>query len=349
MSLEESCMRYREKNNKSARNEAAYVLEEVDRLVKAGQVVEVKTAPRCTNPLSVAFKINTDGTIKKRLVIDLSRWVNKFVIPNRFRMTQFKDVLEQSVKGDYQSVYGISKAYHHIRLHPDSYELVGFCVEDLEGVEHYYHYVVVVFGLGPAGQALGRLMRPLLRYLTLQGIRNLVYVDDGHVAAALKANVDRDYATTLKTFKLAGFLVAKEKSDAPGCSAQRKEYLGFVIDTDTLSVEVPKQKMDRIKQILTEFFKSPRHKVRTVASVLGKLISLEPALGKSVLVGTRLATIAVVVATEVTEMSKRKRNPWERTITLDLETMEAMADVSSQLDSWKGFPVRAWHTGISLS
>jgi hypothetical protein len=31
------------------------------------------------------------------------------------------------------------------------------------------------------------------------------------------------------------------------------------------------------------------------------------------------------------------------------ETMEAMADVSSQLDSWNGFPVRAWHTGISFS
>jgi hypothetical protein len=146
--------------------------------VKAGQVVEVKTAHRCTNPLSVAFKINPDGPIKKRLVIDLSRWVNKFVVPDQFCMTQFKDVLEQSVKGDYQSLYNIRKADHHIRLHPNSYDLVGFCVEELEGVKHYYHYVVGFFGLGPAGQALGRLMRPLLQYLTLQGIRNLVYVDD---------------------------------------------------------------------------------------------------------------------------------------------------------------------------
>jgi hypothetical protein len=107
--------------------------------------------------------------------------------------------------------------------------------------------------------------------------------------------------------------------------------------------------MDRIKLILTEILKSLTHKVRTIASVLQNLISLEPALGKSVLVGTRLATITVVVATEVTEMSKRKRNPWETTITLDSETMEVMAGVVSQLDSWNGFPVQAWHTRISLS
>jgi hypothetical protein len=80
--------------------------------------------------------------------------------------------------------------------------------------------------------------------------------------------------------------------------------LGFIIDTETLTVEVPKPKMDQIKGILAKFLETPKHKVRAIASVLGKLISFEPALGKSVLVGTRLATITVVAATEVSEASK---------------------------------------------
>jgi hypothetical protein len=82
---------------------------------------------------------------------------------------------------------------------------------------------------------------------------------------------------------------------------------------------------------------------------LGKLISLELALGKLVLVGTRLATITVVAATKVSEASKRRRSPWESIIVLDDETMEALTDVGRSLDAWNGFPVRAWHTGISLS
>jgi hypothetical protein len=198
-------------------------------------------------------------------------------------------------------------------------------------------------------RALGRVMRPILRYLADHGVRNMVYVDDGHVVASTKLKADKDYALTIMTFKSAGFLVAAEKSDALGSSALRKEYLGFIIDTETLTVEVPKPKMDRIKGILAKFLETPKHKVRAVASVLGKLISLEPALGKSVLVGTRLATITVVAATEVSEASKRRRSPWESIIVLDDETMEALTDVGRSSDAWKGFPVRAWHTGISLS
>jgi hypothetical protein len=152
----------------------------------------------CVNPLNVAFKVNAEGSIKRRLVIDLSRWVNKFIFQDRYKMAQFKDALSQSSKGDYQSVFDISKAYHHLRLAPELYELVGFCVMDKEGKEGYYQYVVVVFGLGPAGQALGRVMRPILTYLYLLGIRIMMYVDDGKTAAGSKQQADSNYATTIK-------------------------------------------------------------------------------------------------------------------------------------------------------
>jgi hypothetical protein len=64
--------RYRERNNQSARNEMDFVRKEVARLVEGGQVIKVDSPPTCVNPLSVAFKVNGDGSIKKRLVIDLS-------------------------------------------------------------------------------------------------------------------------------------------------------------------------------------------------------------------------------------------------------------------------------------
>jgi hypothetical protein len=174
-----------------------FVRSEVARLLADGQIGESKTPVLCTNPLSVAFKVNTGGSIKKRLVIDLSRWVNGFITPDKFCMARFQDALAQSSKGDYQSIFDISKAYHHLRLDPESYDLVGFCVPDKNGKgERYYHYVVVVFGLGPARQALGRVMRPLLAYLSLRGISNMMYVDDGRTSAATKKRGDYDYVST---------------------------------------------------------------------------------------------------------------------------------------------------------
>jgi hypothetical protein len=38
------------------------------------------------------------------------------------------------------------------------------------------HFVVVVFGLAPAGQLLGRIMRPILVFLSSRGVRLMVYV-----------------------------------------------------------------------------------------------------------------------------------------------------------------------------
>jgi hypothetical protein len=326
-----------------------FVRSEVKRLVQGGQVIEVDKAPMCTNPLSVAFKVNGDGSIKRRLVIDLSRWINKLLIPDKYKMSRFQDALSQSSPGDFQSVCDISKAYHHIRLHPDSYCLVGFCVEDEDGKERFYHYVVVVFGLGPAGQALGRVMRPILRTLADLGIRNLVYVDDGIVIASSKLRADADYEITLNLFKSAGFVVAEEKSDPIGASAQRKEYLGFLIDIASMTVEVPELKMSRIRKLLELFLTSNSHKVREIASTVGKLNALEPALGKSVFVGTHLATIALVIATEVSNATKRRKNPWESKLKLDDETMEALREVGERMGDWNGHPIRAWHTGIALS
>jgi hypothetical protein len=105
----------------------------------------------------------------------------------------------------------------------------------------------------------------------------------------------------------------------------------------------------RIKGLLAKFHLSNKHKVREIARMLGKLNALEPALGKAVFVATRLAAIAVVVATEVSDSVRRKRNPWEQVLPLDAENLQALRETGERLDEWNGHPLWAWHTGIALS
>jgi hypothetical protein len=68
-----------------------------------------------------------------------------------------------------------------------------------------------------------------------------------------------------------------------------------------------------------------------------------------ILVGTRLATIAIVAATDVTEAVKRRSNPWSRFIHLDGDTLAVLYDVRRCAGEWNGSPIRCWHTGITLS
>jgi hypothetical protein len=192
-------------------------------------------------------------------------------------------------------------------------------------------------------------MRPILIFLSLKGIRNIMYVDDCRTAAASKAKADKDYETTLSAFQDAGFVVAAEKSDRLGYSAQRKEYLGFVIDTEHMMVQVPAKKLARIRKILDDFMKTHRHKVRDITSVIGKLVSLEPALGRSILVGTRLATIAIVAATKGSEASAKRGSPWSKFIDVNDDIFEALQDVWQYMEEWNGCLICCWHTGIALS
>jgi hypothetical protein len=59
----------------------------------------------------------------------------------------------------------------------------------------------------------------------------------------------------------AGFTIAKEKSDKLGSAAQIKEYLGFEINTLSMTVHVPTAKLDRTKSILKGFIGSKVYKV----------------------------------------------------------------------------------------
>jgi hypothetical protein len=111
---------YEEVDNKSARKNYDFVQEEVARLVDSGQVLEWDAKPRCCNPLTVAIKCLEDGSLKQRLVLDLSGCVNLAVEDDRYRMTTLQDAINSTRKGDFQVVFDLKSAFHHVRLRADS-------------------------------------------------------------------------------------------------------------------------------------------------------------------------------------------------------------------------------------
>ena len=135
----------------------------------------------CCNPITVATKILPDGSTKLRLVIDLSRHVNPSLHETKFRMPTMQDVVDDTFEGEWMAVFDLEAAYHNIRLHPETYCLVGFMVPDEKGEELFYVYVVLPFGLASAALVLYRMTKPVVQFLRLQGVRILLYVDDGRV------------------------------------------------------------------------------------------------------------------------------------------------------------------------
>jgi hypothetical protein len=123
---------YNERNNCSARMEEEFVMSEVERLVKAGLVVPSVDAPLCVNPLSVAFKQTVDGLYKRRFgFIETHKSIG---FSDSYRVTTLGDTLAQTLPGDFQFVFDLEAAYHHVRVHPELYKYLGFCL-DFDGKE----------------------------------------------------------------------------------------------------------------------------------------------------------------------------------------------------------------------
>ena len=100
--------RYEERNNMSYRKERLWANEVVCKLERAKLVRKVKNKELwCVNPLMVA----SSSKGKKRLCLDLSRWVNQVIKALKFRIESTLAALQVIEKDDYLFSFDLKSAY----------------------------------------------------------------------------------------------------------------------------------------------------------------------------------------------------------------------------------------------
>jgi hypothetical protein len=249
-------------------------------------------------------------------------------------MTTLQDAINSTRKGNFQVVFDLKSAFHQVRLHAGSYELMGFKVVDEEGTITYYFNVVFVFGFKVAAQVLGRVLKPVISFLIQNRIPVTLYIDDGLLVGPSKARVVRRYKFALDVFDKAGLLISFEKSSLPEDASTRVEFLGVFIDTLRMCVFASLQKIRDLREVITVVQWAPGIvPVRKLASLVGKLVSLEVAFGPTILVGTRIMSV------QVSEVSDQFGWEWGFVVLSD-DLRASLKRVLASLDLWNGQPMR---------
>ena len=88
--------------------------------------------PHCVDPLTVAYNSH-----KLRLVLDL-RNVNKFDRLHKLKYEDLRTLPMMFHKGDYFFTFDITSAYHHVSIHADFVQYLGFQRTDCSGEIHSY-------------------------------------------------------------------------------------------------------------------------------------------------------------------------------------------------------------------
>jgi hypothetical protein len=98
--------------------------------VKSARILEA--VPYVVNLLTVA--ISDSG--KERLVLDL-RHVNRYIEKQKVKFEGVNEAKQYAKQGNYAVKFDLKSGYHHIDIHPDHQQFLGFSW-NFDGVQKYF-------------------------------------------------------------------------------------------------------------------------------------------------------------------------------------------------------------------
>ena len=273
-----------ERNNKSSLRHPQFVKDSIHQLLESGCVREVSIRPHCVNPLTVA-----QGK-KLRLVLDLSRNVNKYLHLPKFKYENLRTVADIIDPDDFFITFDLSNGYHHVPIAPEHQTYLGFAWDfhtDDGCTTRYFIFSVLAFGLASACFAFTKFMRPFLKKWRGEGKKSSLYLDDGILAAGTYTRALEIRTQVVKDLEAAGLALNRNKSQL--IPTQRGTYLGFIIDTRNMEFEAPAEKIaklsESLRMLLARRFATPKE----IARIAGTVIALAPAFGSITSLFTRQA------------------------------------------------------------
>lgn len=134
--------KYEEENNKSALSNTFFVRKTVLEMQKAGIVKFVDEKPFCVSPLTVAEKIEPNGSKKFRLCWDGSRCVNQCLAQPKVMLSHLQRALEMTSREDFQVKYDLKSAFHHIKIHDSQVKYLGASFVTETGKKQYFVFFI---------------------------------------------------------------------------------------------------------------------------------------------------------------------------------------------------------------
>ena len=198
-----------------------------------------------------------------RPIINL-KGLNTFVETVHFKMEgihMLKDILKP---GDWMTKVNLKDAYFMIPMALHHRRLLRFRWQG-----QTYQFNCLPFGLSSAPWVFTKTTRPVVATLRPLGLRLIIYIDDIMVMAP-SPTVAREHTTGL-IFLLEnlGFIINHPKSLLT--PTQEIQFLGFVINTSTMEIRLPGEKIKQIRQDTRKLLEMHIPQALALSRLLGKL------------------------------------------------------------------------------
>ena len=235
--------------------------------------------------MTVAY--NKNG--KPRLVLDC-RHINEKLHKFKFKYEDMQVARKMLEKGAYVFGFDIRGAYNHIDIFAEHRTFLGFSWK-YDGVEHYYMYNSLPFGLASAGHIFTKVVRVVIAYLRSKGHIVITFLDDGLGGSKSYEKALMSSEFVRHTLLELGFLLSDEKCQ--WVPALTITWLGYFLNMGSGKFYITKDRIKRIQMALHSFLTQLQNQdlsivsAKFAASIAGQIISTQLVLGKIVRLKTR--------------------------------------------------------------
>ena len=134
--------------------------------------------------------------------------------------------------------------------------------------EKYYMFTCLPFGLSAAPRVFTKLMKPVVGFLRQVGCRLIIYLDNLLFLHQDKDRLRHMVQLISQLFEGLGLMVNHKKSIL--LPAQNLGFLGFNINSQTMQISLPQEKMRKIQQDSSQLLAQQSVSVHQIAQFVGK-------------------------------------------------------------------------------
>jgi len=243
-------------------DEKRLVDKEIQGMIEKGAVIEVQP---CEGQFVSNIFLRPKKNGSMRPIINLKK-LNAFVITPHFKMEHLLSFLPFIRHNMFLTSLDLKDAYFSIPIDTRFRKYLRFTWQG-----RLFEFTCLCFGLSSAPYVFTKVMKPVFSQLRREGICSSYYIDD-----SIYANLDSNVAVAhtsraLTLLESLGFTVNLKKSSLT--PSRVLTHLGFVINTETMTVSLPDEKVLRLKAACAELLANPHTTVRKLAQVIGLIVS----------------------------------------------------------------------------
>lgn len=260
-------------NYKSATNpyNKPLVEKQINNELANNRFKKVNYKPKIISALGAVPKAQPNSV---RLILDCSRpagsAVNDFATNDKFQYQSLQDAIDNIKPNYYLAKIDLANAYRSVKIHPSNHCATGmkwkFSRED------EWTYLVdcaLPFGASRSPLIFHELGQAVRRMATREGWDPItVFLDDFLITSPTFSSCLKTMNNLMSLLRKLGFAINYNKVIGP---KQKLTFLGIIIDTCNMTMELPPDKIEDLKTILFNIRTAHKANKKKLQSLAGKL------------------------------------------------------------------------------